>query len=112
MSDPIAGAVAAHYAYVCDPVVGYRCLCGESFGVNLENEVRADHIEHLAGVVAAVAALPDGTDTPGRWFQVIAPDGSVWCETSDEEEARDLVRPGDRLRRLYERVDRRWVDLE
>ncbi|AMS03637.1 hypothetical protein SEA_BETTERKATZ_2 [Gordonia phage BetterKatz] len=43
---------------------------------------------------------------------MIAPDGSVWCETSDEEEARDLVRPGDRLRRLYERVDRRWVDLE
>jgi hypothetical protein len=39
--------------------------------------------------------------TPARWWRVIAPDGSLWCETSDEEEARKAVRPGDKLQRLF-----------
>lgn len=25
---------------------------------------------------------------PGRWWRVLLADGSLWCETSDEEEAR------------------------
>lgn len=47
---------------------------------------------------------------PGRWWRVIAPDGSLWCETSDEEEARESVRPGDRLQRNYEFMVREWRD--
>lgn len=39
-----------------------------------------------------------------RWWRVIAPDGSVWCETSDETEARDSLRPGDVLQRAYKPV--------
>lgn len=48
---------------------------------------------------------------PGRWWRVIAVDGSLWCETSDEQHARDHVRPGDRLLRMERRVQEtiRWV---
>ena len=42
---------------------------------------------------------------PDRWWRVTGPAGAardtVWCETSDEAEARRSVRPGDRLLRLY-----------
>lgn len=38
---------------------------------------------------------------PGRWFRVVAPDGSVWCETSKRTEALEAMRPGDRLEREY-----------
>lgn len=37
----------------------------------------------------------------GRWWRVFAPDGSVWCETSNASEARERMRPGDSLYRQY-----------
>ena len=47
---------------------------------------------------------------PGRWWRVIEPDGSLWCETSSEKEARDSMRPGDRLERWWEmQVPGRWM---
>lgn len=46
-----------------------------------------------------------------RWWHVIAPDGSVWCETSDESEARQRMRPGDRLQRLYIRSYGKWLEI-
>lgn len=42
---------------------------------------------------------------PGRWWSVWAPDGSLWCETSNEQEARDAMRPGDRLFRQWVRTE-------
>jgi hypothetical protein len=45
---------------------------------------------------------------PGRWWRVVAPDGSVWCETSDEAEARESMRPGDRLYLQWVRHLRKW----
>lgn len=44
-----------------------------------------------------------------RWWRVIAPDGLLWCETSDEQEARNLIREGDILEQLYTRTENRWV---
>jgi hypothetical protein len=44
---------------------------------------------------------------PTRWYQVTAPDGSVWAETSDEADARRRMRPGDTLWRQW-----RWVEVE
>lgn len=49
---------------------------------------------------------------PGRWWSVIGPDGKLWCGTSDEDEARRAVRPGDCLRRQEVRTEERWVDVE
>lgn len=45
---------------------------------------------------------------PSRWWRVIAPDGSLWCETSDEREAMDAFRPGDTLQRLWVRRESEW----
>lgn len=45
-----------------------------------------------------------------NWWRVVAPDGSVWWGICDEQEARDHVREGDRLQRLYERVDNNWFE--
>ena len=47
---------------------------------------------------------------PGRWWRVITPNGSLWYETSSEEEAREEMRPGDRLERWWEmHVPGRWM---
>ena len=48
--------------------------------------------------------------SPGRWWRVLAPDGSLWAEASDEEDVRSRVRPGDRLQRLHEVTHREWRD--
>lgn len=56
-------------------------------------------------------AMPDEGWELSRWWRVIAPDGSLWCETSDMEEARNCMREGDTLERLYMRTENRWVPL-
>lgn len=38
---------------------------------------------------------------PGRWWRVVAPDGSLWCESSSEQENRDAMRKGDKLYRIW-----------
>ena len=45
---------------------------------------------------------------PGRWWKVVAPDGTLWAETSDEQEARGLLRQGDTLWRLHVRQESEW----
>ena len=47
-----------------------------------------------------------------RWIQVIEPDGSIHHETSDEEDALEVARPGDTIKRLYSRSEYRWVTDE
>jgi hypothetical protein len=48
----------------------------------------------------------------GRWWRVLAPDGSLWCETGDEEEARAAVRPGDSLQHQWRREESEWRQVE
>lgn len=48
---------------------------------------------------------------PDRWWRVLDANGDLWCETSDEQEAREalLTAPGPaRLERLYVRTEYRW----
>lgn len=47
---------------------------------------------------------------PTGWWRVIAPDGSLWCESSDEEENRRVMRPGDKLQRHIRKIEEKWVD--
>lgn len=54
-----------------------------------------------------VGAMSDGW-MMGRWWRVVAPDGSLWCETSNEQEARRSMREGDRLYKLWVREEREW----
>jgi len=51
---------------------------------------------------------------PGRWWRVAAPDGTTWCLTSDEAEARAAVRPGDLLTREHTRssVSHQWREVQ
>lgn len=43
---------------------------------------------------------------PGRWYRAVAPDGTLWLETSNPDEVSDRARHGDRLERLYDSVQR------
>jgi hypothetical protein len=49
----------------------------------------------------------------GRWWRVVDPEGRLWCETSNEQEARRAVRPGDSLQHLWvlKRLVWRTVDV-
>jgi hypothetical protein len=42
------------------------------------------------------------------WWRVVAPDGSIWCETSDYSEALEVMRPGDKLERHWRRTEEEW----
>lgn len=46
--------------------------------------------------------------TPTRWFKVVAPDGSLWAESSNEAEVRGSARPGDQVFQLWETSDSEW----
>jgi hypothetical protein len=45
---------------------------------------------------------------PTKWWQVLDETGKLWCETSNEKEARDAMKPGHTLLRLYEKVQVQW----
>lgn len=47
-----------------------------------------------------------------RWWRVVGPDGSLWCETSDKQEAIDSMRPGDKLFHLWAREEKQWREVE
>lgn len=49
---------------------------------------------------------------PGRWWQVIDPEGRLWCETSREDEARAFMRQGDTLYRLWHETVEEWRYVE
>lgn len=48
---------------------------------------------------------------PDGWWRVIAPDGSLWCESSDQRENRESMRVGDMLQRHEQHVEQRWVTV-
>lgn len=89
------------------------CICTdlEAVADNLTNEAIARLCGDTLTVVERILAARDAaTWEPGRWWRVLAADGSLWCETSAEDEARDSMRPGDRLQRQYVTSASKWVD--
>lgn len=48
----------------------------------------------------------------GRWWRVVGPDGSLWCETSDLDYALKVMRPGDSLLKEFFRVERVFIPWE
>ena len=47
----------------------------------------------------------------GRWWRILDEQGNLWCETSDANEARQFLRPGDKLQKLWYREERQWRDV-
>lgn len=49
---------------------------------------------------------------PGRWWRAVGPDGKMHAESSDEQEIRGFLRPGDTLQRIYvyEVKEEEWRD--
>jgi hypothetical protein len=45
---------------------------------------------------------------PGRWWRSVGPDGELWGESSDEEEIREMARPGDVIERLWVATTEQW----
>jgi len=55
-----------------------------------------------------VPTTEDDGFEPTSWWRVVAPDGSLWCETSNVNEARRVLRIDDRLERLYVKTEEEW----
>lgn len=59
-----------------------------------------------------------GSYQPTTWWRVISPDNSVWCETSNESEARGkpyglaAAASGSKLQRMYIQSITKWIDEE
>jgi hypothetical protein len=47
---------------------------------------------------------------PTRWWRVILEDGSLYCETSSEAEAREDLPKGATVQQLFEKHRRQWRD--
>jgi hypothetical protein len=75
---------------------------------------------------SAASNITDDGWTPGRWWTVLYADGrtyssgpsegqlQMWCQTSDEDEAREVVRTcpgGGKLYREYTRQETRLVEV-
>lgn len=52
--------------------------------------------------------MPVDPYQPTKWWAVIGPNNQLWCETSSEKEARENMRLGDKLFRLYQKVEKEW----
>lgn len=66
-----------------------------------------------AAIAVWVMVVDDVDWVAGRYWRVVAPDGSLWAETSDEQEARGFRREGDRLKRNYvSRGEQEWREVD
>jgi hypothetical protein len=50
----------------------------------------------------------NGEWQPTRWWRVVGPSGNLWAESSDEQEIREMARPGDQIEHLYSRTESEW----
>ena len=63
-------------------------------------------------IMAYVILKSEDEWQPGRWLRVVGPDGQLWCETSSLSEAREAMRPSDKLYRLWYREEREWREVD
>lgn len=84
---------------------GWNEEAGNAWRAYAEQRQRAETAEReLAGMRERI-----GDWEPGRWHQVRRPDGSLWMETSDREEAEaEARRQGWPLYRLWECRGSEW----
>lgn len=89
---------------------------GRDLVYDLINTGQLGHVKAGKAVLVPAHALAKflGSEAdlePGRWWRVLTPTGALWCETSDEREARDSMRPGDTLQRQFVRTEKEWRNV-
>ncbi len=84
--------------------------------VNPEDEPRVREFLSSDRVLGALRRLwepiLDDEAAPGKWWRAVAPDGSLWAESSNEREIRERMRPGDTLQRSFVALKSEWRDVE
>lgn len=82
----------------------------EAVGGDVDEQAIVDLVmRHVDPLLKEIEDLTDTEFEPGRWWRVLDPQGGIWCETSDEAEARSVMRKGDRLERLWDaKPQSRW----
>ncbi len=86
------------------------CSCGVLPEVHDHREfdgARAAYRAHLAEMIDKAAPY-----VSTRWWRAVALDGSVWCESSDEQDVRFFARETDTIMRLERKIWSRWVVTE
>ena len=72
------------------------------------NQATSDHgqLPQAMALLAIAEAINGLRSDPAewkadRWWRAVGPDGSVWCESSNEAEVRERARPDDTIQRFY-----------
>lgn len=86
-----------------------RCECTGKRVVQDAAGIAVDAIVEGERLRARIAEL-EGRMKPSRWWRVLTPEGKVWCETSGEKGAREEMRAGYKLQRLYGTEVAEWRD--
>jgi hypothetical protein len=69
--------------------------------------------DRIAGALRRMwEPILDAYPDPSRWWRAVAPDGSLWAESSSESEIRARMRPGDKLQRSYVNLGGEWRDVQ
>lgn len=115
--DTVLKAMQDHTTILVRPATDFEwsCLCGagrnihgdEAFDlgtIGCEALLQEEQEKHVAEMI--VEAL-DLTMEPGRWWRSLSADGTIWCESSDEQEVREMS-PGFPIQRLFIGHRREW----
>lgn len=85
--------------------------CGSAVPADSEFEAHVAAVEHLARVHSI--QLANQNLYPTRWYRVVNSANEIWCETSDEEEARAALGTcpgGGTLFRRFEWRHDQWIE--
>lgn len=80
-------------------------------GFDPEGDHESKSFMGLTPGIQADGPLAEGNWVATGWWLVVAPDGSIWCETSDQSEAMERKREGDKLFHLYEKKSTQWKHI-
>lgn len=100
----LAGMLDGALTQLFVPIVNAAAF--ERFDPSTDTPTAVVHLADGSRVRVIIDPMDGPKWSPGRWWRVLDSSGEVWCETSDEDEARERLREkeGDVLERLYDRA--------
>jgi hypothetical protein len=67
-------------------------------------------VQRLVDALEAAGLVPARTWVPTRWWRSVEPDGSLWGESSDEEEVREMALERHTIQQLWSATEVEWRD--